>query len=413
MKGRKLHSRNARKSLNNNNPDLREVVSRKEVCAATINMSGRCGLGLTPKYKVDMMKDYLQSVNPDVIILQDAIDHNDIITVLEDISHGSLEWHFRPDQSVEEKETEHLAEEEMMMGSCLLTGIVWNKDKYLGTPLKMDDHRLTHYSKWLKKHNVAIVKLDSAQRINQGTEDVYPSMVAISWHGPDYETALKERTVICREFFDFVAALRKNNWHIPILIGGDFNMDMKSFNLEPNYSDFLYVPYRPVSGSLAKDLKNTFLFTVDSLQVTETAFKQCHPDIYPSPFISVKIRGRTKIKLWAVVRIQRCIRAYLQRAQEKKAGRKKLKDSKKRWKRKIEGDKYVSEPESDNEPEMAKKNGNAAVVGSDAHQIQDEDCTVMVPMANHRRKKYADLKSIYEKREEMRSNEFNPSNNFK
>ena len=261
------------------------------------------------------------------------------------------------------------------------------------------------FSKWLKKHNVAIVKLDSAQRINQGTEDVYPSMVAISWHGPDYETALKERTVICREFFDFVAALRKNNWHIPILIGGDFNMDMKSFNLEPNYSDFLYVPYRPVSGSLAKDLKNTFLFTVDSLQVTETAFKQCHPDIYPSPFISVKIRGRTKIKLWAVVRIQRCIRAYLQRAQEKKAGRKKLKDSKKRWKRKIEGDKYVSEPESDNEPEMAKKNSNAAVVGSDPHQVQDEDCTVMVPMANHRRKKYADLKSIYEKREEMRSNE--------
>lgn len=146
MKGRKLHSRNARKSLNNNNPDLREVVSRKEVCAATINMSGRCGLGLTPKYKVDMMKVYLQSVNPDVIILQDAIDHNDIITVLEDISHGSLEWHFRPDQSGEEKETQHgIAEEEMMMGSCLLTGIVWNKDKYLGTPLKMDDHRLTHY----------------------------------------------------------------------------------------------------------------------------------------------------------------------------------------------------------------------------------------------------------------------------
>ena len=137
MKGRKLQSRNSK------NPDLREVISRKEVCAATINMSGRCGLGLTPKYKVDMMKDYLQSINPDVIILQDAIDHNDIITVLEDISHGSLEWHFRPDQSIaiaEEKETE-----EEMMGSCLLTGIAWNRDKYLGTPLKLDDQRLTQY----------------------------------------------------------------------------------------------------------------------------------------------------------------------------------------------------------------------------------------------------------------------------
>ena len=47
------------------------------------------------------------------------------------------------------------------------------------------------------------------------------------------------------------------------------------------YADFLYVPYRPISGNLAKDLKNTFLFTVDSLQVTETSFKQFHPDIYP------------------------------------------------------------------------------------------------------------------------------------
>ena len=55
MKGRKLQSRNSK------NPDLREVVSRKEVCAATINMSGRCGLGLTPKYKVDIVKDVRKS----------------------------------------------------------------------------------------------------------------------------------------------------------------------------------------------------------------------------------------------------------------------------------------------------------------------------------------------------------------
>ena len=92
-----------------------------------------------------------------------------------------------------------------------------------------------------------------------------------------------------------------------------------------------------------------------------------------------------------------------ERVQEKKAGRKRLKDSKKRWRRKIEGDKYVSEPDSDNEqseiPTVTMKNN------SDPHQVQDEDLTVMLPMANHRRKKYADLKSIYEKREEMRSNE--------
>ena len=53
---------------------------------------------------------------------------------------------------------------------------------------------------------------------------------------------------------------------VPILIGGDFNIDLKSYSGLEKHADFLYVPYRPISGNLAKDLKNTFLFTVDSLQ---------------------------------------------------------------------------------------------------------------------------------------------------
>ena len=118
----------------------------------------------------------------------------------------------------------------------------------------------------MKKHNIVMVKLDSSQRSSDGSEDVYPSFVAISWHGPDYGIALRQRIRVCEEFFRFLAMLRKNNWYVPILIGGDFNMDLKSYDLE-NHSDFLYVPYRPISGNLAKDLKNTFLFTVDSLQV--------------------------------------------------------------------------------------------------------------------------------------------------
>ena len=38
---------------------------------------------------------------------------------------------------------------------------------------------------WLKRHDVTVVKLDSNER--QGYEDVYPSFIAISWHGPDYK----------------------------------------------------------------------------------------------------------------------------------------------------------------------------------------------------------------------------------
>ena len=57
-----------------------------------------------------------------------------------------------------------------------------------------------------------------------------------------------------------------HNTIVPILIGGDFNIDLKSYSGLDKHADFLYVPYRPISGNLAKDLKNTFLFTVDSLQ---------------------------------------------------------------------------------------------------------------------------------------------------
>ena len=68
-------------------------------------------------------------------------------------------------------------------------------------------------------------------------------------------------------------------------------MDMKSFNMKI-CPEFIIVPYRPVSGSLAKDMKNTFMFTMDTLHITETGFKQHHPEIFPNPFVTVKVRGR-------------------------------------------------------------------------------------------------------------------------
>ncbi len=184
------------------------------------------------------------------------------------------------------------------------------------------------------------------------------------------------------------------------------------------------MPYRPISGNLAKDLKNTFLFTVDSLQVTETSFKQFHPDIFPSPFITVRLRGRTKIKIWAVVKIQRWVRSYFKRKHQARLGVKKLKDSKKRWRRKIEGEAYVSEPESQEEeeeeeailPPAVTNNGNGVSRPTTRMSMDElsverkssslkESEAISVPLVNHRRKRYSDLKSIYEKRDEMRSNE--------
>ncbi len=72
-------------------------------------------------------------------------------------------------------------------------------------------------------------------------------------------------------------------------------MDMKSFDMKA-YPGFALVPYRPISGTLAKDLRNTFMYTMDSLQVTETGFKQHHPETFPNPFITVKVRGRHQVR---------------------------------------------------------------------------------------------------------------------
>ena len=80
---------------------------------------------------------------------------------------------------------------------------------------------------------------------------------------------------------------RSNNWSIPILVGADFNMDMRNFDLSEHpgtqfiTNKFLtdktflidyfcpeinIVPYRPKSGK-NRGMKNTFLFTMDNIQV--------------------------------------------------------------------------------------------------------------------------------------------------
>ena len=70
-----------------------------------------------------------------------------------------------------------------------LSGVVWHSDKYHGTPLMLDDERLGELANWVRRHNMTTVKLDSTQKF--GIDDVFPSFIAISWHGKDYETPLR------------------------------------------------------------------------------------------------------------------------------------------------------------------------------------------------------------------------------
>ena len=41
-----------------------------------------------------------------------------------------------------------------------LTGLVWNSEKYHGSPLSLSDERLGSLASWVEKHNITTVKLD-------------------------------------------------------------------------------------------------------------------------------------------------------------------------------------------------------------------------------------------------------------
>ena len=66
--------KNAKKSNNSKGgSDSKYVSSRMEISAVTINMSGRGVLGVTPKYKIDMVETFLKTV-PDIVFLQVKVE---------------------------------------------------------------------------------------------------------------------------------------------------------------------------------------------------------------------------------------------------------------------------------------------------------------------------------------------------
>ena len=90
----------------------------------------------------------------------------------------------------------------------------------------MTDQRLGKLADWVTRNNITVVKLDSTQKVlsriyqhpsltvfaffvaKVGYEDVHPSFIAISWEGMDYDSPLRDRTRVCREFIDFIVTLR-------------------------------------------------------------------------------------------------------------------------------------------------------------------------------------------------------------
>ena len=64
-----------------------------------------------------------------MILIQDAIDNADLTSVLDSVGNGSYQWYLNPDRSrlITAKDSEDDDD-----GRCV-TGIIWNKEKYIGT----------------------------------------------------------------------------------------------------------------------------------------------------------------------------------------------------------------------------------------------------------------------------------------
>ncbi|XP_023335303.1 uncharacterized protein LOC111706622 [Eurytemora carolleeae] len=155
--------------------------------------------------------------------------------------------------------------------------------------------------------------------------------------------------------------------NIPLLVGGDFNLDLNTFEPFQDNSSLIRV-HRPNVEQGRKDLNNAFVYTIDSIQITKTQTKQFHPDVFSSPWIVVTVKGRTQIKLWAVVKLQRFVRRYMLRMKKRKEGRIKMMETRERWRKKIEGPNYLPPPPP---PAVTKHNGKRRQRFDDLKSVQE------------------------------------------
>ena len=164
------------------------------------------------------------------------------------------------------------------------TAIAWISDKYFGTPLQvclkwrkvrnwswsqLTDQRLGKLADWVTRNNITVVKLDSTQKVFHHSRKNYCTWsegwlrgrapllhrdlvggdgLRLPFERPDQDlqgvhrlhrytqvvilhrwVLILPNTQICLKTQSNLS--RSNNWSIPILVGADFNMDMRNFDL--------------------------------------------------------------------------------------------------------------------------------------------------------------------------------------
>ena len=164
------------------------------------------------------------------------------------------------------------------------TAIAWISDKYFGTPLQvclkwrkvrnwswsqLTDQRLGKLADWVTRNNITVVKLDSTQKVFHHSRKNYCTWsegwlrgrapllhrdlvggdgLRLPFERPDQDlqgvhrlhrytqVVILHRWVLIlpntQIYFKATCPMsRSNNWSIPILVGADFNMDMRNFDL--------------------------------------------------------------------------------------------------------------------------------------------------------------------------------------
>ncbi|XP_023335306.1 uncharacterized protein LOC111706625 [Eurytemora carolleeae] len=162
------------------NPE--NMKGRRSVNCISMNLDGKHALvGNIPQYKINHITSFLDS-EPDIIFLQDSLNE-DVMKELLAKTPNTYDLEF---QHIKKKKNS----EEDISPLPPLTALAWDSSKYFGTPLQLTDSRLGDLAAWVEASNITVVKLDSKTKIGP-FEDVYPSFIAISWHGKSFETPLR------------------------------------------------------------------------------------------------------------------------------------------------------------------------------------------------------------------------------
>ena len=61
------------------------MKGRLAIRAVTLNLSGQSVMGLTPAYKINYIRNYLETT-PDVVFIQDGIKKEDLLPILEEVA---------------------------------------------------------------------------------------------------------------------------------------------------------------------------------------------------------------------------------------------------------------------------------------------------------------------------------------